>query len=701
LNARFASRLHALALAVICVITATALRMSADPLLGRSVPYLLFYPAVMLAAMYGGFWSGALATALSAVVALYAYLGSTDAFGTISTAETFGLLLFVGNGFLISRLSERARRGEESQQQLAAIVESSDDAIVGIDLQGTIRSWNHGAAQILGYSSTEMVGKPIQLIIPPDRHGEEQRALARISAGHRIEPFETVRRRKDSTDIDVSLTMSPIKNAEGVVIGASKIARDITQRRREERLRDELTEKERIAREEALAVRERLSFLAEVGTLLGASLDYSETLDRAVHLALPRLGDYCNVVIEDEGGRVRHAAWGHVDRGKEPLLRELVTRLLDSERSASVTMATAIMTTGKSVVLSRAVLQQASDNAPLDPQVVALGRELMPCAYVGVPLHVGGRVVGVLSFGATEQESGRQYTATDVAVVEEFARRVSLAIENARLYQQAAELNRLKDEFLATVSHELRTPLSAVLGWSRMLSNGQLTPEKAVKALQAIERNAQAQAKLVDDIIDVARGLAGNVHLELRPVDLTRVAHQAMEAITPAAVAKSIEMEVRTRHAIVVNGDSARLRQVVWNVLSNAVKFTPSGGRVTIDVSRVAGSAELHVTDTGVGIARDFLPHVFEKFRQADGSFTRQHGGLGLGLAIARNLIELHGGSIEARSAGEGSGATFVVRLPLAARPGATSAQADPASAPARGVTNDVPEHDQREGHSE
>jgi signal transduction histidine kinase len=323
----------------------------------------------------------------------------------------------------------------------------------------------------------------------------------------------------------------------------------------------------------------------------------------------------------------------------------------------------------------------------------ALWARLDPYAYIAVPLKVRGRTVGVLSLATTGDRSRREYSDADVVMVQEFARRVSLAVENARLFRQADELNRLKDEFLATVSHELRTPLSAVLGWARMLSSGQLDQSRSRQAVTAIERNAQAQAKLVDDILDVARGIGGNVKLEMLPLDLAAVAHSGVEAIAPTAAGKKIMLDVRAANAVMVMGDQGRLRQVVWNLLSNAVKFTPAGGRVSIEVRTVDGAAELVVVDTGMGIPAAFLPHVFDKFRQADASFTRQHGGLGLGLAIARHLIELHGGSIEVRSAGEGKGATFVVRLPLATY-GADELTLQPASAAARRMSHDVPKHD-------
>ena len=646
------------------VAVATMLRVAANPWLGRSVPYLFFYPGIMIAAIYGGVWPGILATALSGFIAVVVYLAPGGSFP--ETGDVMALVLFLGNGVLVSWLSGMARRGAMTQQQLAAIVESSDDAIVGKDLNGIIQTWNPGAERLFQFSAAEAVGRPITLVIPPERLTEEDRVLKQIRAGRRVEPFETRRRRKDGTEIDVSLTVSPIRDAGGAVVGASKIARDISDRRRAERIRNELIERERTARDDAMAARDRLAFLGDVGAVLTASLNYSETLDRAVHLALPRLGDYCNVLIEDDQGRMRHVAWGHVDREKEPALRELAVRLIESPTPGSMTFADTVIKTGKTVVIPHEALSKAAAEVErFDPAVVALGMELRPYAYVGVPLQVRGRTVGVMSFGTTEQESRREYTHADVVTVEEFARRVSLAVENARLFRQADELNRLKDEFLATVSHELRTPLSAVLGWARMLASGQLDPHRSKHAIDAIERNAQAQAKLVDDILDVARGVAGNVTLEMQPVDLASVAHRAVEAIAPAAAGKHIVLDVSAAHPVMVIGDQGRLRQVAWNLLSNAVKFTPGGGRVTVDVGTGNGHAELRVTDTGVGISPAFLPYVFDRFRQADASFTREHGGLGLGLAIARHLTELHGGSIEARSAGEGAGATFVVRLPL------------------------------------
>src|SRR6185295_12980567 len=230
---------------------------------------------------------------------------------------------------------------------------------VGKELDGTIRTWNPGAERLFQYTAAEVVGQPITILIPPDRLSEETHVLTQIRAGHRVEPYETIRRRKDGTEIDVSLTVSPIRDAGGTVIGASKIARDISERRRAERLRDELVERERSARDEAIMARDRLAFLADIGAVLTSSLDYGETLNRAVHLAIPRLGDYCNVVITDDQGRMRHVAWGHVVRAKEAILRELALRLIERPTAGGMTLAATVITTGKTLVMPHDALVKA------------------------------------------------------------------------------------------------------------------------------------------------------------------------------------------------------------------------------------------------------------------------------------------------------------------------------------------------------
>src|SRR5688572_18561059 len=231
---------------------------------------------------------------------------------------------------------------------------------------------------------------------------------------------------------------------------------------------------------------------------------------------------------------------------------------------------------------------------------------------------------------------------------------------------EAEKANRLKDEFLATLSHELRTPLNAVIGWSRMLNSGRLDREDAQHALEVIERNAWAQKQIIEDILDVSRVITGKLQLNLGPVDLVAIVDAALDAVRPAMEAKDIKIETVIDSSLkMISGDADRLQQVVWNVLSNAAKFTPAGGQVQIHVNQTATHVQIRVSDSGPGIAPEFLPHVFERFRQADGSTTRTHGGLGLGLAIVRHLVELHGGAIGAENRTSDSGAIFTVKLPL------------------------------------
>lgn len=249
--------------------------------------------------------------------------------------------------------------------------------------------------------------------------------------------------------------------------------------------------------------------------------------------------------------------------------------------------------------------------------------------------------------------------------MEELAYRVAIAVTNARAYLAARDANRLKDEFLAVVSHELRTPLNAMRGWTTLVKSGRLSAEQEKQALDVIERNINAQAQLVDDLLDISRIVSGKMRLEVQAADLPKIVEAALESVAPAAAAKGITLVPEVDgHIGITRGDPDRLQQVVWNLLSNGIKFTGRGGQVRVRLSAGAEHVELAVSDTGQGIPPAFLPHVFDRFRQGDSTTTRMVGGLGLGLAIVRHLVELHGGTVTASSPGEGQGATFVVTLP-------------------------------------
>jgi signal transduction histidine kinase len=293
---------------------------------------------------------------------------------------------------------------------------------------------------------------------------------------------------------------------------------------------------------------------------------------------------------------------------------------------------------------------------------------VFPASCTSSPIVENGKVVGAVT--AFHDISDRR---------EEETRRVKLLTREQQARQDAEAANRLKDEFLATLSHELRTPLNAIMGWAHLLRTGSLDEATSARALETIDRNAKAQNQLINDILDVSRIITGKLHLSVQPLDPGPVVEAALETVRPAAEAKEIRLEAILEASTgTVSGDPDRLQQVVWNLLANAIKFTPKGGRVQASLRRVDDQAEIQVTDSGPGITAEFLPHVFERFRQGDAAITRSHVGLGLGLAIVRHLVELHGGTVEATSAGEGQGATFTVHLPLLGARRAEEGAAEP-----------------------
>jgi PAS domain S-box-containing protein len=372
-------------------------------------------------------------------------------------------------------------REEAGARRLAAIVDSSDDAIVSKTLEGVITSWNRGAERMFGWTAAEAIGHHINLIIPEDRHAEEDDVLARIRRGEIVDHYETVRVTKDRLSLNISLTVSPLRDATGRVVGASKIARDITERRR----------------------------------------------------------------LEDERDR-----------------------LLISEQQARV---------------------------------------------------------------------------------------------------QAEASNRAKDQLLATVSHELRTPLNSIMGWARLLQSGDLDEAGRSHAVEVILRSASTQTQLIEDLLDLSRTVTGRMRLTLEKCEVAGLVNEALDAVRPAAAAKGIELVTTfAPDAAPVLGAPDRLRQVVWNLAMNAIKFTPTGGRIEVAVVSSRQHVEIVVADNGVGISPAILPRVFEEFQQEDGSSTRAYGGLGIGLALVKQIVELHGGRVHAQSPGKGKGATFTVRIPLA-----------------------------------
>lgn len=364
---------------------------------------------------------------------------------------------------------------DSAEHFLSAIVDSSDDAIITKNLNGIITSWNKSAQRMFGYEPHEIIGKPVTTLIPHNRQDEEPKILDRLRRGERVDHFDTKRLHKDGHEMDISLTISPVRNRKGEIVGASKIAR-----------------------------------------------------------------------------------------------------------------------------------------------------------------HIGDQKRAALAVEAANEEVSRQ--------------------------------NRMKDEFIMTLSHELRTPLQSIVGWVQILEAGNLEEGEFEKGIQVIKRNAQAQQHIIEDLLDMNRILSGKVRLDVQKIMLGAVLEAAIDSVKPSAQAKDIRV-----HAVLdplstpVLGDPQRLQQVLWNLLTNAVKFTPNRGRIEVLMQRVNSHVEISIQDSGMGISSEFLPYVFDRFRQGDASTTRNHSGLGLGLAIVKHLMELHGGTVAAKSMGLDRGATFTIALPMVA----------------------------------
>jgi PAS domain S-box-containing protein len=686
----------------------------------------------------------------------------------------------------ITRDVTERKRSEERLLQAAAIVENSDDAIISKDLNGVILSWNPGAERLYGYNAAEAIGQSVTLLIPSDRPDEEPHILEQIRRGQRMDHYETVRRRKDGKLIDVSLTVSPVKDAEGRIVGASKIARDITMRKRAEETRRLLSAIVESSDDAIMSANMELKIaswnagaekmfgytaveaLGQDATLVTPPEHVAETNERfekfkqeptPQHFETVRRAKDGRLVdvaitlspITDEGGhlmaisamarditarkraeeqlREQAEIIETVNRVGQTLAGELdMHKLVQAVTDAATEISNAHFGSFFYNVLDEAgasymlytlsgVPAEAFAHFPMPRATDLFGPTFrgegtvliadvkkdprygknspyygMPeghlpvTSYFAVPvISRSGEVIGGLFFGHPEPGvfneraariveglAAQAAVAMDNARLFEAATRAraeaeTAATENARLYREAQDSSRLKDEFLATVSHELRTPLTAILGWAHMLRTGQFEGNSSLKALETIERNARAQAQLIDDLLDVSRIITGKLRIDVRQVDPNSFVEAAIEAVRPAAEAKGVRMQkIMDTGVVSVSADPVRLQQVIWNLLSNALKFTPRGGRVQVRLERVNSHVEIAVSDTGAGIVPEFLPHVFDRFRQADQRTTRQHGGMGLGLAIVRHLVELHGGTVMAESPGEGQGSTFTVLLPVA-----------------------------------
>jgi PAS domain S-box-containing protein len=402
--------------------------------------------------------------------------------------------------------------------------------------------------------------------------------------------------------------------------------------------------------------------LSESSRVLAASFNIQATLGTVASLVASWFRGYCLIDLLDESGLGRVAV-AHVDPGKQPLMEALRSFAPGENRRSNLWKALA----NRQTEVCNHVSDDIVTSGVHSDGHAELRRSLATTAYMVAPLLAAGRPLGTLMIGLVD---GETFEPDDVRPVEELAYRIALSVSNARAYEQAREANRLKDEFLAVVSHELRTPLNAMRGWLSLLKSARLSDAQAAHAREVIDRNIVAQTQLVEDLLDISRIVSGRMRLNVLPVALDAIVNAALDSLRLAAEAKGLVLKASNLSGSAqVAGDPDRLQQIVWNLLSNAIKFTPRGGCVQVELRRTDAHVEFEVADTGQGISADFLPHVFDRFRQGDSTTTRPVGGLGLGLAIVRHLTELHGGTVTASSEGEGLGARFTLALPALAVP--------------------------------
>jgi PAS domain S-box-containing protein len=558
----------------------------------------------------------------------------------------------------VRKILEERERAEaavkESEERYRELIENANDIVFTLDLEGYVTSVNKAVESITGYSQTELLGMHMSEFLTPGATESARSMTERKLAGEEQTNYEVDVRERDGRKITLEIS-SRLTIHQGKPVGVQGVARDITTRRQaEEALRQ--------ADQRALSEYERLlEKVAKLAQTLGTARDLRAIfcgLKEFTLLAVPCDGLFVSLYDPVRDVRTAVYGWGDAEEIDTSALPPMPVNFTGPNSRAIRTNQVIITNDYMNETLGHPAVLVGPDNG------------LRPHSSLAAPMAVMGRIIGTIEVQSYERAAYRDEHATAMRMA---ANLTAVAIENVRLLERestarasAEESNRLKDEFLATVSHELRTPLTAILGWSRMLQGTPLESDMAARAIETIKRNAKAQARIIDDILDVSRIITGNLYLELHPIEIAPVLESAINVVRPTAEAKGIQIEVDfEEEPAVVPGDANRLQQVFWNLLSNAVKFTPAGGKVTVHLRQVDSKVEMEVADTGQGIAAEFLPFVFDRFRQADSTSTRQHGGLGLGLAIARHLIEILGGSIEARSRGEGQGATFTMRLPL------------------------------------
>ncbi|MDI1448746.1 ATP-binding protein [Polyangium sp. 6x1] len=690
---------YAYGLSIAVMLVVVIVRFSLEPWMGDNAPLLALLLPVAIAAAYGGIWPGIFATSLSALLGILLFLSPLGSLSIDSFADQVRLALFLVMGFSISVLNERARRGREAglarnldarihaeaevrrrnaelerriaeraaaleaserevalsleaarraeealreseavaRRQLAELEATYAAAPIGLCVIDRDLRWvriNRRLAEINGIPPAAHIGRSIREILPNLADLAEPMFRKVLETGEPLLNVELVGETpaKPGKKRVWMESLFPLRDAGGVIVGVNVVCEEVTERREAAAALAESADRLRIALDGAKAGWWEYDVASDLYTWSDAEYElYGHDLkNRPLHSA-------------DWRSRIHPADLPASDADMDRLMAQRISDFTQEFR----------------------VLHPEKG----ERWIHSLGRITYDAE--GKPV----RIVGI----------SRDVTDEKKAAIERL-----FLLESERAARAEAErASRMKDEFLATLSHELRTPLNAILGWTQLVQRPGIRPDQLAKGLAVIDRNTHLQAQLINDLLDVSRIVSGKIHVDLQPTQLAPVVEAAIEACRAAAEAKGVTVRgPRDPARVAVRGDPARLQQVVWNLVSNAIKFTPKGGRVEVSLTQAGESAVLTVHDTGQGITPEFLPFLFERFRQADSSMARRHGGLGLGLSIVKRLVELHGGVVRAESKGQGKGATFTVELPCEARERSRAPSQLPQSAPPKDPRN-------------
>lgn len=529
----------------------------------------------------------------------------------------------------VARDITQRKQAEEAQSRLAAIVATSDDAIISKDLNGIINSWNRGAEQIFGYTPEEAIGKPVTMLIPEERLDEEPGILERIRRGEKIDHYETIRRHKDGTLLNISLSVSPITDANGKVIGASKISRDITARKRQE---------------------ERLRLLWETAAIMLSTDNPGAMVQDLFDKVHQHLGadTYFNYMINSAGDALQLISCAGIP---DETARSIERVEFGEDICGTVALQR------RPIVATH--IQQSGE--PRLQLVKSFGIR----AYACNPLIAENRLIGTLSFASHTKD---QFDAEEIAFFQTLCHYVTISYERLQLVERLRETDRRKDEFLATLAHELRNPLAPVRNSLQLLRLANGNSGLIDQSCNILERQVAQMVRLVDDLLDVARITRGKLDLRREPVELAAVVRNSVEISGPFIEQMGHKLTVNLpQEAVPLHADPLRISQIFSNLLNNAAKYTKPGGHIWLTAECQGSDAVVTVRDTGIGIPADKLPRIFDELMQVDRSQERTQGGLGIGLTLVKRLTEMHGGSVEARSGGPDKGSEFMVRLPVAA----------------------------------